>query len=288
VPLVTPTLLDHAVALVLAVFFPLRAVTFGYRRLQLAAPERIADVRLSLYRQAILLQWLFSAGVVLLWASQDRPWAALGLVVRPGWPLLAISGAVAAIAVIVLWQRAQVLRDDEALASVRDRLHHVERMLPRTPTQLRWFYWLSLTAGVCEELLYRGYLIWYFAHWLGPYGSVVVAAAVFGVGHAYQGVRGILTTAGAGLVLGVAYRVSGSLLPGMVLHALGDMHSGHLAHEALRRPRVAEAEGAPVPPSSESGADSNAASTPFPDTPEAPPAVERPAVAGLRERDDQD
>jgi CAAX protease family protein len=243
---ISPTPLDHALALVLAVFFPLRARTFGYRRLEVALAERLPEVRLALYREAIALQWLFAVGLVVLWIRLGRPLAALGLGARPSPWFLGVCAMVIVLAVLVLWQRGQALRDDAALASVRARLRHVERMLPHSSTELRWFYWLSATAGVCEELLYRGYLIAYLAHWLPPAAAAAVAALAFGIGHSYQGARGVLTTTAAGAILGFAYLVSGSLLPGMVAHALGDAHSGHLAYVALRR-RAEAAEAAAEP-----------------------------------------
>lgn len=232
---ISPTALDHALALILVVFFPLRARTFGYRRLEVAIAERLPEVRLALYREAIALQWLFAAGLVALWIGLRRPLAALGLGAQPSPRFLGVCAVIVVLTVLVLWQRTQALRDDAALASVRARLRHVERMLPRSPTELRWFYWLSATAGVCEELLYRGYLIAYLATWLPAPAAAAVAALVFGIGHSYQGARGVLTTTAAGAILGFAYLVSGSLLPGMVAHALGDAHSGHLAYVALRR-----------------------------------------------------
>ena len=33
--------------------------------------------------------------------------------------------------------------------------------LPRTKKDSVWFIVLSISAGICEELLFRGYLIWY-------------------------------------------------------------------------------------------------------------------------------
>ena len=104
-----------------------------------------------------------------------------------------------------------------------------------TREELALFLKLSLTAGICEELLYRGYLIWYLERWIGPIPAVVAAALIFGFGHLYQGRRGMLTTALVGVVFGVVYRVSGSLYLGMVLHTLADAHSGHLAYVAFGR-----------------------------------------------------
>ena len=77
--------------------------------------------------------------------------------------------------------------------------------------------------------------MWYLGGWLGPAPSLAFAALIFGIGHSYQGWRGVLVTGLAGAVFGAVYLLAGSLLPAMILHAAGDIHSGLIAHAALRR-----------------------------------------------------
>jgi len=107
--------------------------------------------------------------------------------------------------------------------------------MPHTPTELRRFYGLSVTAGVCEELLYRGFLIAYLVHWFGLIPAAGISAVIFGLGHLYQGWRGVLTTGAVGAFLAAVYLLTGSLLASMVLHALMDVHSGNLAFHAFTR-----------------------------------------------------
>ncbi len=68
-------------------------------------------------------------------------------------------------------------------------------LLPQTATEKRWFDAVSVTAGICEEIIYRGFLFAYFAAWLpGAAAGVVIVLAglVFGLGHLYQGAAGIV------------------------------------------------------------------------------------------------
>ncbi|HYM82095.1 MAG TPA: type II CAAX endopeptidase family protein [Candidatus Limnocylindria bacterium] len=230
-----PTVIDHILFLVLALLFPVRAGLFGYRRLRLAPEPEIPVVRMALYREAILLQWTLAALVFAFWLQQGRPIGGLGLTAWPNWGLAVALVGVATAIVIVLRQRSQILASDEALARVRNQVAHVERLLPRSVEELQWFYRVSITAGICEEVLYRGYVIWYLGQWMGPLAAMVGSAVVFGCGHVYQGPRGMLATGAVGLVLGVLYLATGTIYVGMVVHALIDMHSGHLAREAYTR-----------------------------------------------------
>ncbi len=230
-----PTWVDHLLVLALAVFFPIRASTFGYRRLAMASPESVARVRRSLYVQALWLQWGLAALLLALWMWRARGWEVLGLAARPTPWFKGIAGGSVVIAAFLLFQARQTSGNERALARVMKRLERVERMLPHTREELRTFFTLSATAGVCEELLYRGFLLWYLGHWLGPVASLALASLLFGIGHSYQGWRGMVLTGLVGAILGVVYLAAGSLYPAMLLHAAGDMHAGTIAQAALSR-----------------------------------------------------
>ena len=229
------TVFDHALALVLVVLFPVRAATFGFRRLLRSPPEQLPAMRRRVYREAIAIQWSLVAVVVALWLWFGREWSGLGLIphLTPGL-IGTIVGA--AIVIVMIWrQRAAALEDEETLARLRQRMRHLEVMLPHAPDEMRGFSALSITAGICEELLFRGYLIWYFVHWLGLIPAAIVSSVLFGVGHLYQGVRGMLVTALFGAFLAAIYLVTGSLLMPMILHAAMDLHSGSLMLSAWER-----------------------------------------------------
>lgn len=230
-----PFWFDHAFFLILAVLFPLRAIRSGMRRLRLAPDDSLPKVRVSVYRQAIVVQWTLVAIALVIWISAARPWKTLGVVPSPTLGLLVVAVLAGVVAAFTIRQRNAALRSDEALGDVRRRLRHVEIMLPHSAREARWFYRLSLTAGICEEVLYRGYLIWYLATWMPVLAAAAVASVIFGFGHAYQGPKGVLGVALFGAVLSAAYLISGSLLVPTIVHFLVDVHSGHLAWKAFGR-----------------------------------------------------
>ena len=233
-----PGILDHVLAAILILLGPVWGATFGYRRLLRASAERRPRVRMSLYAMAMAVQWGLVLATAVLWIVSGRTLREIGLEPRATTGLAGVAAGFAIKFVLIRRQRTTALRDDEALAEVRERMHHVEPMLPREPHELRRFYALSITAGICEEILYRGFMIWFLTSYLGPWLALGASAVVFGIGHSYQGVRGILLTTLVGAFLAGVYFISGSLYPGIVMHALMDIHSGHLAYVALRRAPV--------------------------------------------------
>jgi membrane protease YdiL (CAAX protease family) len=115
-----------------------------------------------------------------------------------------------------------------------DELGELAKMLPHSQSELRWFVAPSLTAGFCEEFLFRGYLIWAFTPALGWWGAAVLSLLAFTAGHAYQGKSGALKAAFVGGLFTLFVLVCGSLIPAMVLHALIDASSGVIAWLVLR------------------------------------------------------
>ncbi len=74
------------------------------------------------------------------------------------------------------------------------------------------------------------------------WAAVVIGAVVFGIGHAYQGVIGMLRTTFVGLQLAILFVAVGSLVPGQVLHAGVDLVAGLAGALAASRVVAAEAE----------------------------------------------
>ncbi len=93
---------------------------------------------------------------------------------------------------------------------------------------------MSLTAGFCEEFLYRGYFIWVFAPWLGWWGAAALSLLFFAIGHLYQGWNGVLRTGIVGAIFTLVVAIFDSLWPAIALHALLDLGQGMIAWLALR------------------------------------------------------
>ncbi len=111
----------------------------------------------------------------------------------------------------------------------------LEVVLPHTRPELGWFVALSLTAGFCEEFIFRGYLIWIFRSALGLWGAATISVVVFAAAHAYQGARGVLTSGVVGMLLTLVVLISESLLPAIALHALIDIGQGVVAWLVFRK-----------------------------------------------------
>lgn len=96
----------------------------------------------------------------------------------------------------------------------------IAALLPTTTTQ-RWLaVGLSVTAGVVEEAIFRGLLIWAGTELVGlhVYVAAALSLALFASGHTYQGRAGVIGAASLGFVFTGIYVITGSLLLPIILH----------------------------------------------------------------------
>ncbi|HEY0459179.1 MAG TPA: CPBP family intramembrane glutamic endopeptidase, partial [Pyrinomonadaceae bacterium] len=100
----------------------------------------------------------------------------------------------------------------------------IEALLPRTKNEKLWFILVALSAGICEELIFRGYGLRLFES-IGFSGMslLIVTAVVFGLVHIYQGFLGVITTAMMGALFTLIYIQTGSLWWSIVAHIFIDL-----------------------------------------------------------------
>jgi uncharacterized protein len=103
-------------------------------------------------------------------------------------------------------------------------------MLPHRGIELTFWIALSVTAGICEETVFRGYLQRQFmALTQSAPAGILLSAAAFGAAHSYQGFRMVILIGLYGAMFGILAYWRGSVRPGMIAHAWNDSLNGVLA-----------------------------------------------------------
>jgi membrane protease YdiL (CAAX protease family) len=114
-------------------------------------------------------------------------------------------------------------------------LHNLEFIFPQGSTELTLWIGLSVTAGICEETIFRGYLQRQFiALTKNVPAGILLSAAAFGAVHAYQGFRRVVLIGMYGAMFGVLAHWRRSVRPGIIAHAWQDTLIGVLV--GLTRP----------------------------------------------------
>jgi uncharacterized protein len=229
----SPTALDLVIMIALCALMPALEARWLYPRFTRAVTAGRSGARPRYYALTVVLLWAFTGAVLALWGVYRRPWAALYL--RPARPLgvwLGLGLSVLYVGVM-WWQVRALLARPDGRARLRQSLGGTGTLLPRTSGERWGFALVSLTAGITEEVLFRGFVTWYCAAWTGLVVAVLLSAVLFGIGHVYQGVRQIPKTALAGLVLAAIVIAGGSLWPAIVLHTVMDLVGGQVGYAGL-------------------------------------------------------
>lgn len=229
------TLFDHFLIFLLFVVQPFVG-WFNFRRYLKKIAEGEDANRVLVYRQNMLLEWTFLLVLMALWFGMSRSLADLGFVAAGGsafWICAAIVAA-GSVALFVAGKRSASLSEAERNKHRRS-LGELEHFLPQTDRELRSFYQISVTAGIVEEIIFRGFVLWYLSQFMGIWPAIIVSSIAFGLGHSYQGLGGILRTGLVGFAFGVLFVVSGSIWLPILGHILLDVLQGWQLRELYRK-----------------------------------------------------
>ena len=103
----------------------------------------------------------------------------------------------------------------------------MEVLLPESGVEIAAWVIVCLTAGFCEEVVFRGYLQRQLVA-LTESASLAVAlqAVCFGIAHGYQGLQNVVVITVLGSLYGVLALWRRSTRPGMIAHAWADFYGG--------------------------------------------------------------
>jgi uncharacterized protein len=111
----------------------------------------------------------------------------------------------------------------------------IRLLIPRTYAEMAVWVLLAVTAGFCEETIFRGYLQRQCLALTGrDEFAVVLQALLFGSAHLYQGWKNAIAITIYGGLFGALAAWRKSVRPGMIQHASQDTFSGIVGSLALR------------------------------------------------------
>lgn len=187
-----------------------------------ARPEQVQGIpRTALYFSAVVSQWILAAfgALVVLFAWPGGLTVGLAPVSGFGflnWTLLLVVVSVAGLGGVLLLEQRGWWPEEPEMVRV---------LMPQTRRE-RWWAFLGLapTAGLCEEFLYRGFLLAEASAWFHSAAwGVAVSSVAFGLAHSYQGLNGMVRAGLLGALLAWPVVQMGSLYPSMTAHFLIDV-----------------------------------------------------------------
>jgi membrane protease YdiL (CAAX protease family) len=111
----------------------------------------------------------------------------------------------------------------------------VDSLLPKSLVEVLVWIATCITAGICEEMAFRGYLQRQFHALTGNIAwAILLQALVFGIAHGYQGWRNVVVISVLGVLFGVLAAWRKNLRANMVVHAWADVWEGWLKFVVFR------------------------------------------------------
>jgi uncharacterized protein len=214
------TLIFLAICLAVTVISALNA-NHGYPT---GAPAR-SNQMLLLYLFLIGMEWLWVRFVYKGMQAHGR--SLLEFIGRPWFTPRLLAGDLLYAALALGFSYAlfigidRVLQHGEALTNP---------LLPAVPSgaagMIVWIG-LSLSAGICEEIVFRGYLQRQLAALSGSTSIAVLGQAIaFGIAHGYEGVGAVIQIVVYGLAFGMLALWRGNIRAGILAHATWDILAG--------------------------------------------------------------
>jgi len=216
-----------------------------YARLKYAIDQGDREARTRLYLEILQFEWVSAALALIALEFDKTKLMAATLQIGDSWfahwvSTSSISGAngltaigaglLISLALMILARLRARRRGPDFLESRakpwwRKFVPDIRPLIPTTGRERWLFAAIAVSAGLCEEIVFRAWLLFTLHTSLGFDGttSVFLAAALFGLCHIYQGPTGVVGATCAGVLLSALYIGTGTLLVPIILHSLLDL-----------------------------------------------------------------
>lgn len=229
---------DHFLFFIICILLP------GLSLMSANAPELDFKPELPakkhIYFSNGLMMWIGALLVVTNWNLSDRSWELLGIQM----PVISSTVLILCGLLFLIYSVDSIyniLRQDKEESD--DPKAVLEQILPENWKEYSQFVFLAISAGVCEEFIYRGFLVNYFLEYTkvytyGPYLAILIPAVIFAISHIYQGWFSVVKIFSLALLFCGIFLFSKSLLLVILIHVFVDMMSGALVVIMTKRKNI--------------------------------------------------
>lgn len=223
-----PTYIDHILVLLLGLALPFLSGIRGSEKLgNIYFDER---TRRRFFISNSLVLWFMAAVVVGIWYWNKRPFELMGF--RPPEPGLTATILSAVLVILYVADVAYSMLSPHELAKTQEQWESSVPFLPERYRELPAYTFMCITAGVCEEIMYRGFLVNYFIDPMKhgfPWMAAIFPAVLFSIAHFYQGYMAMFKIFLLSMLFALIFIFSKSLLFVVIIHFLIDFVGGVVA-----------------------------------------------------------
>jgi len=216
---------DHIVFLLAGIVFPLFSLSAG--RMTSEDTEHLnLPPKKYIYLHNALMMVTITLVLVTSWNFTKKPWDLLGFTM-PEWSLIA---AVCTGFLLVVYM-SDLLFTFLNRNKAAEELDDLSSIIPTNWSEYRYFISIAFSAGICEEIIFRGFMISYIMAFLpsiswAPAAAIIIPAISFSISHMYQGWKAVAKIGIIACLFGIIFYKTGSLVPVMIIHTIIDLISG--------------------------------------------------------------
>lgn len=182
--------------------------------------------RLVDYKQTILIFWGFTILILVNQSSYKQP----DLNLYPKFSLINAGLTILVLGFAYLQYRTIKISSDN-FNSIKERLKDIYDFLPKNHNELIWFSLLSVSAGVCEEIIFRLFLFEFLKEYTGLIMAFLTTNLIFTITHIGSGKRNLISSFILGLLFSVIYYFTNNIWIAVVLHVSIDINIGLLGYK---------------------------------------------------------
>jgi hypothetical protein len=214
----------HILIAIIAIFYPLYIV-LTYRKVNDSIKSN-GKFRIIDYKETIVIFWILTVLIIVNAILYNE----LRLNFHPTLNTIGIIAAVLISLFIGILIAQPKIRTEDAPA-IKDKMNEVYHYLPKTKQELNWFYFLSLSAGICEEIIFRLFMFSYLLENTNLIIAFVLTNVVFALTHIGTGKRNILSAFSLGLLFTTIYYFTDNIWFAIILHSAIDIYGGILGYK---------------------------------------------------------
>lgn len=200
---------------------PIYSMISGGENIRKALSES-PELKKSMYVQSVIFQWIM-VGLILLslfYNGDELSSIGLGFLDQP----FLIAGLFGG-SFLSLWIFANFDIPTLNLEKFRQRYKDVMFLIPTNQKEHNWAVVLSFTAGICEEIIFRGFTFWQLTQFLPIIPSILIVNLLFALSHFATKMKNMLLAFTFGIFWSITFIWTGSLWLAMLMHIIIDLYS---------------------------------------------------------------
>jgi membrane protease YdiL (CAAX protease family) len=180
--------------------------------------------------------WVPTIFLIYLSYTNNLSVLSFNYIITANWQNI-LSFALLLLAVVYLVALSRTIKVNAQLRSeVAEKFQPFMDLMPETKSQVLMFTLLvSVSAGICEELIFRAYLYSLLDTYLGVPWAIILSSIVFGFWHIYLGWQEVVRTSIMGGIFCAVYIFTGNIIIPIILHIFIDVYSGLICYFSVRK-----------------------------------------------------